>query len=875
MKSLFRPLLAAAIGIASVWTSFAADMPVKRETRSAWVATVWQLDWPSNVITSTGNESQIKRQKDDLIKMLDSLSVNNMNAVNFQVRSRSDAMYKSSYEPWSTDLVSQRGLDPGWDPLEFCVAECHARGMECHAWVNPYRFESVQHQWDNTPMNYRETHPEWVMDVKEAAILNPGNPEVTKQICDIIAEIVTNYDVDGVLFDDYFYLSGTPASADADLYSAYQSDGGALSLNDWRRDNVNKMIDSVYKTIKSIKPWVRFGVSPAGIACTSSSVARKYGISPCPTGSDWQYNDIYSDPIAWISNQSLDFISPQIYWTIGYSTDYNKAAKWWSEVAAKWDRHFYSSHSISSLTASSKAPGMSLMEEGLLNPNASGPNNDTFEEYANQIRLNREYTLNDAPGSIFYSCKYLYKTAPLFAHYLKTTVFNSPALLPAMTWFPVSNPGNPSDVTRGGSALSWTGPENVRYTVYAVPSSVDKANFNREVEYLLGTSYSTSYTIPDNRLSGYNYAVCTLDRYGNEYSPVFVGEAIGNLDAPTLLTPTASEYIEMPFDFKWSDVTNASNYIIEIAADGEMKDLLYTRAVNGTSVSSSEFYRMPIETQLFWRVRSCGNSYNDGVSAVQSFTPRNLQITSPESDTTEVSLTPTIEWAIKDRDVTLQLSTTEDFKDEDIILEVNTNGGSYTVPAYKLAYATTYYARMLYVRNGENCSSPVTAFTTLEGVPEIPTFIKPAAGGVLHADEHLAVNPIAGVKAVRFEVSSSTSFPSRSSYIQASVDLNTFADSKAGSEIKLSSKGLVDGQTYYVRARNTYMTADGSVNGEYSAPVEFIYSAENSGVNDIVNDDVTAPAKVYDLRGIEVNESTATPGLYIRRQGSTSTKVVK
>ena len=241
MKSLFRPLLAAAIGIASVWTSFAADMPVKRETRSAWVATVWQLDWPSNVITSTGNESQIKRQKDDLIKMLDSLSVNNMNAVNFQVRSRSDAMYKSSYEPWSTDLVSQRGLDPGWDPLEFCVAECHARGMECHAWVNPYRFESVQHQWDNTPMNYRETHPEWVMDVKEAAILNPGNPEVTKQICDIIAEIVTNYDVDGVLFDDYFYLSGTPASADADLYSAYQSDGGALSLNDWRRDNVNKI----------------------------------------------------------------------------------------------------------------------------------------------------------------------------------------------------------------------------------------------------------------------------------------------------------------------------------------------------------------------------------------------------------------------------------------------------------------------------------------------------------------------------------------------------------------------------------------------------------------------------------------------------------
>lgn len=876
MKKLLKPVLAVALTLGAATGLYAADTPVKREMRSAWVATVWQLDWPTNVVTSTGNEAQIKRQKDDLIKMLDSLSVNNMNAINFQVRSRSDAMYKSSYEPWSTDLVGERGMDPGWDPLQFCVDECHKRGMECHAWINPYRFESVLNQWDNTPQNYRVTNPDWVMDVGNAAILNPGKEEVTKRICDVIAEIVTNYDVDGVLFDDYFYLSGTPASADADLYNAYTAGGGKLSLGDWRRDNVNRMVAAVYRTIKDIKPYVRFGISPAGIACTSSSVAKKYGISPCPTGGDWQYNDIYSDPIAWIANQSLDFISPQIYWTIGHSTDYDKAAKWWSGVANKWNRHFYSSHSISSLTASSSAPGMSLMEGSLLETLASGPNDSSFEEYANQIRLNREYTENDAPGSIFYSCKYLYRIAPLFAHYLKTTVFNTPALLPAMSWFAVSNPGNPSDVSRSGANLTWKGPENVRYTVYAVPVSVPKANFNREAEYLLGTSYATSYVVPDNRLSGYNYAICTLDRYGNEYSPVFVGEAVGNLDAPTLLSPKASESIEMPFDFTWSDVKNATDYIVEIAGDASMKDLLYTRAVSGTTVSSAEFYKMPIDTPLYWRVRACGNNYNDGLSAVGQFTARNLQITAPADQAADVALTPVIEWAIAERDVTLQVATSEEFADKDIIHSADTKGGKYTLPRYLLSYYNTYYVRLLYQRAGIDCISPVVTFTTTEGVPELPRFTNPVDGGVLYANTSLTLAPVEGAKALRIEVSATTSFPSRSSYIQGNVDMRTFADPKTGSQLTMSNKPLENGKTYYARARCQYSSSNGLINGEFSAPISFTYSTEG-GVEDVVADDTdaNAPVELFDTRGIRVDADNVPAGIYIRRQGSTVTKVVK
>lgn len=874
MKKLIK-IVAAAAALLSCMPLQAADTPQKTEMRSAWVATVWRLDWPPSVVSSTGNTSQIKKQKDEMLRLLDSLHVNNMNAINFQVRSRCDAFYKSSYEPWSSDLVSSRGLDPGYDPLAFVVEECHKRGMECHAWLNPYRFESVTNQWSGQPGDYRKDHPDWIMDVNNASILNPGKQEVTQRICDIIAEIVKNYDIDGVLFDDYFYLSGTTAAMDADLYNAYKSGGGKLSQNDWRRDNVNRMIAAVYKTIKDIKPYVRFGVSPAGIACTSSSVAKNYGISPCPTGSDWQYSDIFSDPIAWVSQQSLDFISPQIYWTIGNSTDYDKACKWWSDVAHKWNRHFYSSHSISSLTSSSKSPGISGIEADKVDPLASGPNSDSFSEYAAEIRLNRKYNGDNAPGSIFYSCKYLYNVAPKFAHYLKTTVFNTPALIPSMPWFPVSDPGKVTKLTRAGNKLSWTGRDNVRYSVYAVPEKIAKENFSRDVEYLLGVTYTNSYTLPDKYLTGYNFAVCVYDRYGNEYSPVFVGAAQGTLAAPTLTSPTNGQTIEMPFDFTWKSVANAVNYVIEISDKQDMSSLLYVKSVDGTTVNTAEFYKMPIDKVLYWRVRACGNNYEDGVSAVYKFTARNLQFTYPAEAQTDVSLTPTFKWSITDRAVKIQIALADDFEDKNLVYQADANGGSYAMPKYKLAYSTTYYARLLYSRNGVDCVSPVVSFTTLAGVPDVPTVKYPVANGTLHADEVIAINPIEGAKTLRIEVNASTSFSSRSSYVQSNVDMGAFADTKTGSQITISSKGLTDGGTYYVRVRAGYVNEEGSSkNTDFSDPVKFTYSAQNGGVDAITVDseDGKTPAQIYDLNGRPVEN--AAPGLYIQRKGTKATKVI-
>ena len=150
----------------------------KKEVRAFWLSTVWRLTWPkTTVISNTGNAQEIQEQKDELIMLLDSVKAANANTVYFQVRGRCDAMYKSSYEPWSSDLVATRGMDPGYDPLLFAVEEAHKRGIEIHAWFNPYRYESVLHQWDGTPQNYRESHPEWLLDYSDGSILNPAMPE--------------------------------------------------------------------------------------------------------------------------------------------------------------------------------------------------------------------------------------------------------------------------------------------------------------------------------------------------------------------------------------------------------------------------------------------------------------------------------------------------------------------------------------------------------------------------------------------------------------------------------------------------------------------------------------------------------------------------
>lgn len=479
---------------------------VKREVRSVWMATVWALDWPSSTSSTTA-------QKNEMVKYLDVLQKNNFNAVYFQVRTMGDAFYKSSYEPWSSYLTGTRGKDPGWDPLAFVVEECHKRGMECHAWVNPYRF-STGSNWSTAQDQALKSAGMLLAytksDGKTTTILNPGLESVRKRIVDVCKEIISNYDVDGLVFDDYFYPEGIPVTSSAGDYDLWQKSGASMTFGDWRRNNVNQMVADVYKMVQQQKPYVRFGISPAGAACTSAAVAAKHGIDRCPVASDWQYDGIFSDPVAWLEAGTIDYISPQLYWKTNHKTNpFGPMTKWWSYVAKHFGRHHYASHSISFL-------------------NSSNTTSD-WEEIGKQVQFSRDYTENEAPGAVFYSAAYVTgKKQSGFGEWLQVNKFQNKALTPAIDWKKSDlEKVQVSALNKRATVLSWTGVDNVRYSVYAVPESVNVETLDSNIpaEYLLGVSYKTTYTMPDDKKSGYNYAVCVLDRYGNEYEPVYYGQS--------------------------------------------------------------------------------------------------------------------------------------------------------------------------------------------------------------------------------------------------------------------------------------------------------------------------------------------------------------
>ena len=503
-------ILAAASGVYSN-----ANEAQKREMRAAWIATVYRIDWPTTVNNATA-------QKNELNAYLDNLQAQNFNAIFLQVRTMCDAFYQSSYEPWSSYLTGTRGKDPGYDPLEYAVAQCHSRGIQCHAWINPYRW-STGTNW-NTPQDQALQQAGMLLSYNNGSstytILNPGLPETRERIVNVIREIITNYDVDGIIFDDYFYPSGIPTNSTAGDYRLWNESGVDMTFADWRRNNVNMMVADVYNMIQETKPEVRFGISPAGVAGTASTSAGQHGVTPCPTGSDWQYNGIFSDPLAWLEQGTIDYISPQLYWKTTHATNpFGPLTKWWSYIAKHYGRHHYASHSISFLAESSNTA------------------ND-WAEVTKQINYSRQYTENKAPGAVLYSAKNINGNnggVGGLGNYLYNNAFQYPAMIPAVTWKTAPGYSAPTGLTLSGSNLSWTIQEGtlVKYSVYAVPADLTKeeaasSDFEGiKSDYLLGITYKPEYILPSTFQSGYWYAVCVIDGYGNESEPAYLGANSG------------------------------------------------------------------------------------------------------------------------------------------------------------------------------------------------------------------------------------------------------------------------------------------------------------------------------------------------------------
>jgi len=742
--------------------SSAQDIP-KREMRAAWVTTVWGLDWPGYKISSTGDTYTINQQKDQMIALLDQLKAGNMNTIFFQIRSECDAMYQSSYEPWSAYLVSERGLDPGYDPLQFVIEEGHKRGMEVHAWLNPYRFESAAGKYEGKAGDYRESHPEWVLEYDGGgSILDPGNPGVRERIADIVEEVVTNYNLDGVVFDDYFYAyGGTPSDLDAYSQDLYKPED--MDLHDWRRDNVNQMVKDVYDRIQGVKPWVTFGVSPFGIWTTDSNVAESEGLE-LPEGITGMnaYQRIYCDPVAWLKAGTVDYISPQLYWpTTSSGQDYDVLGPWWSDVANRFGKHLYVSHSLSSLSESDYAPpfpgtdlkssgrdgqeldlnGLSMLEyfsqphltllKGSLDPS----------EFGKQVQVNRDSDKNGAPGSVFFRASMFYRKG--FVNYLNDYAFANLSLPPAISWKDAPERGIPSNLSVGGQELTWDSPEtDVRYTVYAIPNSMTgESGVFASSEYLIGISYEKRFDLQEfsDLLDTHTFAVAVLDRFGNEFPPALMGHTANVNQSPELHYPDAGQEVFIPFNFDWSEVANSEFYILEIAEDAAFESVVYKREIENSEFSAINV-SMDVGKTYHWRVTTRMIGVADEVSSARSFTlitQPSPDILQPQNNATGISLTPIIEWDDfgEGYSYELQVSANSDFSA--IVHQMNgLDGLSYQMPAEVLVAWSDYHIRVrAYNEQSVSAWSSVVKISIIQQEPAVPVILSPEQDGSLDPQE--------------------------------------------------------------------------------------------------------------------------------------------
>ncbi|MCM3239781.1 family 10 glycosylhydrolase [Heyndrickxia oleronia] len=471
----------------------------KREFRAVWIATVNNIDWPSKKGLS------IKKQKEEYMKLLNDVKDMGMNAVIVQIKPTADAFYPSNYGPWSEYLTGTQGKNPGYNPLEFMIQEAHKRNLEFHAWFNPYRISMNHKDIKKLSKDHpARKHPDWVLSYGKQLYYDPGIPEVQDFIVDGIMEVVKNYDIDGVHMDDYFYpykIAGVEFP-DNRSYKSYGSKQFA-NKGDWRRDNVNKLVAKINTSIKNEKSYVKFGISPFGVW---------RNIADDPSGSNTKagqtnYDDLYADTRQWIQNGSLDYINPQIYWSIGYKpASFDVLNAWWRKEIAGKPIHLYIGQAAYKIN------------------NNTDPAWSNSQEYSKQINLMRNY--KDIHGSVHFSLKNLIRNPLGIKNRLMNDLYKSPALIPAMPWLDDTAPKMPK--LRNGvhqrSGVQLTvedqkGNDTAYYAVYRFDGK-QKGSINSS-KYLLMTVRKTSeiQVILDKTAKlnkTYTYVVTALDRLHNE-----------------------------------------------------------------------------------------------------------------------------------------------------------------------------------------------------------------------------------------------------------------------------------------------------------------------------------------------------------------------
>lgn len=506
MKNYKHTLLLISFLLLSFWNGNAQAMATnpKNEFRAVWIATVVNIDWPK---TSTDN---VAKQKADYIEILDTYKKLNYNAVIVQIRSVGDAFYPTKLAPWSRFLTGKEGQAPKpyFDTLAWMIAETHTRGFEFHAWLNPYRATMDYNTALLSPEHDYFKHSDWMIKYGGKYYYNPALPEVQKHLLTVVEEVVQNYDIDAIHFDDYFYpyrIKGEVFN-DTDSFKKY---GNGMSIEDWRRSNVNTFVKDVSVSIKNIKPWVQFGISPFG-------VWRNKSVDP--KGSETEagqtnYDDLFADPLAWMENKWIDYLVPQLYWSMDHpKASYSKLLRWWSENST--NTAIYIGNGTYKINTDS--------DKRWNNPN----------EIPNQIDITRSY--KNIQGNAFFSAKSFLNKNQSVTKLLTENQYKYPALptvvpssVKKMAIVPTANNILIDPIS---SRFNVTYPlySKVRYVmVYGAkfnskidvndPSQIlDKIAFKDNVD-------TVEVAIPTYKLDkNKTCAITFIDFYGNESDPTLV-----------------------------------------------------------------------------------------------------------------------------------------------------------------------------------------------------------------------------------------------------------------------------------------------------------------------------------------------------------------
>ncbi|MDY7021069.1 MAG: family 10 glycosylhydrolase [Cyanobacteriota bacterium] len=445
----------------------------QREFRGVWAASVVNIDWPSKP------NLPVAQQQFELLAILSRMEELNLNALVLQIRPNGDALYESQIEPWSGWLSGAQGVPPNpyYDPLQYAIDECHKRNIELHAWFNPYRARLSRQKSPFAANHMAVVYPQYAYRYGDLIWMDPGAKEIQDRTYNVIMDVVQRYDIDGVHMDDYFYpypKSGVEFP-DYNTYSAYRASGGTLSLANWRRQNVDQMIQRLAEGIKAVKPYVKFGISPFGI--------YRPGKAPGIVGMD-QYDAIYADVKLWMDQGWVDYLAPQLYWRIDPpQQSYPVLLNWWLRNNPQ-QRHIYAGNYLSQVE-----------------------NGWPVSEFERQVEISRQNSPYLSLGNIFFSMKVFRDNRKGVNDVFKSELYSKPALVPPMTWIDNEAPQPPTGVEVQYDTVSWNPSADVdirSWTVY------QQQGENWELMKILNAETTTI------RLPIGTYAIKAVDRMANE-----------------------------------------------------------------------------------------------------------------------------------------------------------------------------------------------------------------------------------------------------------------------------------------------------------------------------------------------------------------------